>query len=70
MGETVLTIRDVADRLGKDEKTVRRLIKNGELPAYRHRISRTYGLDEADVEEFEAKQWLRVEPLEEEPAAA
>jgi excisionase family DNA binding protein len=46
----LISIRDVCDRYGLSDKTVRRKIKAGELPAYRIG-NRLYKLDADQVEE-------------------
>lgn len=50
MPEKLITIRDVCDRYGLSDKTIRRKIKSGQLPAYRVG-DRLLKLDPAQVEQ-------------------
>ncbi|MGO3152093.1 MAG: helix-turn-helix domain-containing protein [Galactobacter sp.] len=45
-----MTVLDVAELIGCEHKTVRRLIDRGELPAYRFGTSRVLRIDPADVQ--------------------
>lgn len=52
----LLDVADVAVRLKLSQKTIRRLIERGELPAIR--IGRSVRIVEADVTAFIQRRWL------------
>ena len=48
--ERLYSLEEVAERLGVSERTVRRWVKAGDLPAYKP--GREYRIKPADLEEF------------------
>lgn len=54
MGESLLTVQDVADRLKVSESTVRRLIDQGAIPIVR--IGRQIRIRPEDVEKYIKQQ--------------
>ena len=59
----LLTVHEVAERLRSGEHTIRRLIKNGELPALR--VGQQYRIDGDELE-----RWLYGDPPARTTAAA
>lgn len=57
-----LTIKQVAQELGVDERTVRRWIANGELPYVGFDIRGRYLIARADLDEFVRKRTEKREP--------
>lgn len=55
--ETVLSVTESAERIGRDPSRIRVLIREGRLPAHREETSRgtTYWLTAADVDAFTPK---------------
>ncbi len=53
--ERLLTIKEVADHLRVDPKTVRRLISNRELAAYK--IGREWRVSERDLNKYMRERW-------------
>ena len=51
----LLTIREVAEYLRVDPKTVRRLIEDGELAA--HKIGRQWRISESDLKKYLRDRW-------------
>lgn len=50
-----MTVADAARILGKHEDTIRRWIKEGQLPAKRHPLTGRYSVAVVDVELMKAK---------------
>lgn len=57
-----LTIKQVAQELGVDERTVRRWIANGELPYVGFDIRGRYLIARTDLDEFVRKRTEKREP--------
>ena len=51
----LLTIREVAEYLRVDPKTVRRLIEDGEMAA--HKIGRQWRISESDLKKYLRDRW-------------
>ena len=54
MTSRAMSVRDVAEYLNVDEKTVYRLLKRGELPAFK--VSGTWRFKQEDIEEWIEQQ--------------
>ncbi len=57
-----LTIKQIAQELGVDERTVRRWIANGELPYVGFDIRGRYLIARTDLDEFVRKRTEKREP--------
>ena len=53
--DRLLTIKEVAEYLRVDPKTVRRLIEDGELAA--HKIGRQWRISESDLKKYLRDRW-------------
>ena len=53
--DRLLTLREVANHLRLDPKTVRRLIAGGELAAYR--LGREWRVSERDLRKYLSERW-------------
>lgn len=60
----LLTVQEVADTMKVSEKTVRRLIKRGDLAAYKLGDRGQLRVKERDLEQYVEAQRLEVEPAE------
>ena len=61
----LLTVQEVADTMKVSEKTVRRLIKRGDLAAYRVGDRGQLRVKERDLEQYVNAQRVRVDGTEE-----
>ena len=60
--EQFYSLEEVAERLGVSERTVRRWIKSGELPAYKP--GREYRIRDGELEEFLQSRKVRPDQAE------
>jgi excisionase family DNA binding protein len=65
---TLLTIKEVQDRLGISESTLFRLLKRKELTGFK--VGRVWKFEEADIQEYIQRQRAKAEEASKEEAVA
>ncbi len=65
MPQELLNIKQVQDKLGVSERTVFRLIKDGELKGFK--VGREWRFEESDIEDYIMRQRKKAEQMFQQP---